>query len=56
MPDCADSGEIGGVSLRASEEMQDYSLSKAPIDARARTFQESFMSPRMLIYSKQQFF
>lgn len=56
MPFRAENGELGQISVTPGWEDLDYRLPTAPIDSRAWTFQESFMSPRLLIYSKYQLF
>lgn len=56
MPFCAENGEVGRITVTPDSEDLDYHLPPAPIDTRAWTFQESFMSPRMLIFSKYQLF
>lgn len=58
VPFCSEKGEIGGVTLSPIRcpETKDYLTPHEPINYRAWTFQESFLSPRMLIYSKYQLF
>ena len=58
VPFRCNNGEVGQVSLSALGPSQktSYAIPTEPIHSRAWTFQESFFSRRMIIYSKHQLF